>query len=85
MSEDAIQPRFAAWLESLGMPVTQTTATAALLVHGSWSFMAFIGRCRTDARRAGITTSAGSITDHEKFTTLCRNRALIECLERFPA
>jgi hypothetical protein len=80
-NSDEVQPRMAAWVQSLGMDVTNANAVRALRSHGSWGFTAFINRVKADARKAGILDIGDRIIDHDAFTEHCwqtaRNEACV--------
>uniref|UniRef100_UPI0035CA9AC1 hypothetical protein n=1 Tax=uncultured Sphingomonas sp. TaxID=158754 RepID=UPI0035CA9AC1 len=84
-NSDLIQPRYAAWLGSIGIPATEAGIAEADQRFGCQTganvqFMAWVSRCKATAPRA-ILNSSDRITDHDAFTEHCWKVAFADVLE----
>ncbi len=73
-----IQPRYAAWVASLGLPINDAGLAEILLRFGplrNAEFMAWITRCK--ASFGGKVN--GHIADQDSFTAHCWRQASADC------
>jgi hypothetical protein len=87
-----VQPRYAAWLGSIGLPTTEAGVHAAWERYGghigaNLRMMQFIGRAKATAPSSVLFRGErdGSIVDHDAFTEHCWCRSFSELLENFPS
>ncbi|EQB03885.1 hypothetical protein [Sphingobium sp. HDIP04] len=80
------QPRYAAWLASLGLPVSGSSLAEVRARFGllrNIEFMIWIRRCLATAPKGTLIN--GSVADHDAFTAHCWKQASADCLAAHPA
>ena len=82
-NENIIQPRYGAWLASMGLPVTLDSVAFARQNKLVPEFFSFIARAKAEARKVGAVGADGRVVDHDVMTACCWSLATAECCQRF--
>lgn len=84
-NSDTIQPRYAAWLGSLGLPISEEGVSAVRQRFGALrniEFGTWIRGCMASAPRGQGIIVNGGVADHEAFTEHCWKTAFGDILGR---